>query len=201
MLVLASASPRRRELLAQLGCEVAVIPSAVHEERAPGESPAAYARRLAWDKAHAVAARRDAHVTGASAIVAADTIVVIDGAVLEKPAGRADAERIIALLAGRTHEVITAVCVMQPGAGVALERFEVSTRVTFRPLDAREIAGYCATREPYDKAGAYAAQGIGASLIARIDGSYTNVVGLPLAETVQALQRHGLFDPFAAPAP
>lgn len=198
MLVLASRSPRRRELLAGVGCPFVVDVPAVPEVHTPGERPEAYVQRLSREKAEAVARRR----TAGEFVLAADTVVVIDGAVLEKPLDRADAERMIEALSGRTHTVFTGVtlAVAEPAGAVrAVETLCVETDVTFRALSTREIAGYCATPEPYDKAGAYAAQGLGACLIARIDGSYTNVVGLPLAETTALLGRAGVFDPFGDP--
>jgi septum formation protein len=181
-LVLASASPRRAELLARLGLTPEVRPSHVDETVLPGEAPADTVVRLA--RAKAVAAARDDEV-----VLAADTEVVLDGRVLGKPADREDASAMLRSLAGRRHEVTTGLAVVR-GARVEVDR--VTTIVTFRPLTDAEIAWYLATGEPDGKAGGYALQGAGAALVERIDGSDTNVIGLPLAETVTLLRRVGL---------
>jgi septum formation protein len=188
-LVLASASPRRREILETLGIAFEVVPSEVAEVRAAGESAGRYVRRLAADKAKDVAARmRDR--APAPFVLGADTTVVLGAEVLEKPADDADARRMIRALAGRAHRVITAVALARAGGGV-LEVIAASTEVRFRPLDEKEVAAYVATGEGRDKAGAYAVQGVGAGLVESVSGSYSNVVGLPAAETVLLLRRHG----------
>lgn len=182
-LVLASASPRRREILATLGIVFDVDPSGASEE-ARGEAPEALARRLAREKALEVSRR-----SGERFVLGADTIVVDGGAVLGKPEDDEDARRMIAQLAGRWHEVITGVALARGGA--VLEDLAVTTRVHLLPMDAARVARYVASGEGRDKAGAYAVQGIAAGLCDRLDGSYTNVVGLPAAETVALLERHG----------
>ena len=171
-LVLASASPRRARLLAEAGYAFDVVPANVDERRLAGEPPAAYVRRLARAKAGTVASRHPGRV-----VVGADTIVVIDGLVLGKPADAAEAAGMLGRLAGRRHTVLTGVALVRDARSVdAVER----THVTFTALDADRIRWYVGTGEPDDKAGAYAAQGIGSRFIERIEGSYTNVVGLPI---------------------
>jgi septum formation protein len=189
-IVLASASPRRRALLAQICSDFTVVPSAV-DERPPPLPPADAAVHLALAKARAVAASApDALVLGA------DTIVVIDGDILGKPASPAHAVTMLRRLRGRAHEVITGVAVVH-----ARERREASsavvTRVTMRECSDRDIDRYVATGEPLDKAGAYAVQERGAALVARVDGCYTNVVGLPLSTTRRLLD--ALSPPGASP--
>lgn len=182
-LVLASASPRRRELLAQLGVPFDIVVSDVPETPAPGESPEAFARRAARDKAAEVARR-----CPDALVLAADTVVVVDGDILGKPRDRADARRMLATLSGRTHEVLTAVAVMVPGGDV--EDVLVRSSVEFRVLDARAIEDYLDSDEPYDKAGAYAVQGAAQRFVLQVRGSYTNVVGLPVDEVRTLLRRH-----------
>ena len=171
MLVLASQSPRRREILSAAGIEFVVRAASVAEEPRAGESAAEYVVRLAVDKARAVDAAADDVVLGA------DTVVVIDGEILGKPIDRADAVRMLAQLAGREHEVITGIS-LRRGAEVLHDR--AVTSVWFTPLTRQEIEQYVASGEPMDKAGAYAIQGLASKFIERIDGSYTNVVGLPI---------------------
>lgn len=184
-LVLASASPRRRELLAQIGVACRVQPAAIDETPHAGEAPADYVLRVAKEKAAAVAAS----LSPAVPVLAADTTVVIEDDVLGKPADAMDALAMLARLSGRTHEVMTAVCLALDGA---LHSECVTTEVTFVSLDRETCEAYLATDEPWDKAGAYAIQGRGAVLVKRIHGSYSNVVGLPLAETWQLLLAHGV---------
>lgn len=182
-LVLASQSPRRREILATLGIPFVVDVADVDESTVLGEAPAAYVERLARAKAAAVAARRaNAWVLGA------DTTVVVADAILGKPADDADAVRMLTELSGHTHTVWTGIAAVR-GATVASRA--VATLVTFRALTEREIAGYVASREGRDKAGSYGIQGLGMGLVRGIDGSYTNVVGLPAAETVELLVEVG----------
>jgi len=180
-LVLASASPRRRELLDTLGLGFDVCPSAADEAPLEGEAPAPMARRLARDKAVEVAGRGEIEVS--AFVLGADTVVVVDGEVLGKPRDDAEAREMLRRLGGRWHEVVTGVALARQGRG-ALEDLSVTTRVHFRPLDEGRIDRYVATGEGRDKAGAYAVQGIGGGLVDRIEGSYSNVVGLPAAETV-----------------
>jgi septum formation protein len=188
-LVLASSSPRRREILTTLGLPHLVEGSGIPEQRAPGEVPVAYARRLAAAKATDVATRFAEGV----AVLGADTIVVVDGDVLEKAASHDEAAAMVARLAGRTHEVVTAVALVQRPAGLVAE-LQTTTRVTFRALSADEIARYAASGDGDGKAGAYAVQGLGAGLVARIDGSYTNVVGLPATEVLALLRDAGVLE-------
>jgi septum formation protein len=171
-----------------MGFDLDIVHADIDEGAAPGETPAEMARRLARAKAREVAGR---HYAGCDEVIlAADTIVVLGGAVLGKPADAADAARMLGMLSGATHTVITAFCIVNPARGYELVR-DVSTEVTFRGMDPAWISRYVATGEPMDKAGAYAAQGIGASIIERIEGSYTNVVGLPLCEVSLELEKLG----------
>lgn len=184
-LVLASASPRRAELLQRLGAVLTVRPADLDETASAGESPHQLVLRLAAAKAAAVAdAARDDEI-----VLAADTEVVLDGRSLGKPRDRADAVAMLTSLSGRTHEVVTGVTVRR---GAAHHHHLVTTAVTVRHLTAAEVAWYVATDEPLGKAGGYALQGSGAVLIERIAGSETNVIGLPLAETVALLRVLGL---------
>jgi len=184
MIVLASASPRRRHLLEMLGIAHEVMPADVDETRLDGEVPEAMAVRLAAAKAQAVLATRPAHL-----VLAADTVVVIDDEVLGKPADAADAERMLALLSGRSHRVVTAVALAQPG-GEVQERYDVTT-VWFRELSPALISAYVATGEPLDKAGSYGVQGVGAVLVERVDGDFFSVMGLPLRLVVDLLEAAG----------
>jgi septum formation protein len=182
-LILASASPRRRALLQQLGFTFAVVPSDVPETPHPGEAPAAFARRIARAKATAVARRHPGAV-----VLGADTVVVVDGEILGKPTDRADARRMLERLSGRAHRVLTAVTLV--GAGAAVEDTLVETEVEFRRLDAADIDTYLDSGEPFDKAGAYAVQGGAEAFVTRLNGSYSNVVGLPVDEVAALLRRH-----------
>ena len=174
--LLASASPRRRELLRNAGFDFDVQPSQVVEEIKPGESPEEFARRAAREKAMQVAASSPA----GSLVLGADTVVVIDGETLGKPSNREDATRMLQFLSGRTHQVHTGVCLVRaPGQIEALEL--ATTLVTFRELDEEEIRRYVESGEPMDKAGAYAVQGLASKFVTRILGCYSNVVGLPVA--------------------
>jgi septum formation protein len=184
-LVLASASPRRADLLARLGVRPRVRPAEVDETPRPDERPADLVVRLAGAKAAASAAVGD----GDEVVLAADTVVVLDGDALGKPTDRDDAERMLRALSGRTHEVVTGLAVLR-GAVTAMDR--VTTRVTFRRLTDAEVAWYLDTGEPDDKAGGYGLQGAGAVLVERVEGSDTNVIGLPLAETVTLLRDVGM---------
>ena len=228
-LILASASPRRRELLQAAGIPFTAQATDIPEIPEDGEEPQAFAERLAREKALAIA-----HEHPDSAVLGADTIVVVDGIILGKPVDAADAARMLRLLSGRSHEVITAVCLIVPSveagpnattragtkaAGLAPRRAGEGTRpyvggvgdtdpgsggdrgmeirsertgVTFSRLSEDEIAFYIATGEPLDKAGAYGIQGIAARWIPRIEGDYSNVVGLPVALVFRLLKDHGL---------
>jgi septum formation protein len=211
-LLLGSGSPRRREILAALGIPVRVAKADVDESVRAGEWAEAYLERVVADKLAAV--MRLADVRGAGGVLVADTSVIMDGAPIGKPADEADARAMLRRLAGRAHEVWTRFAIGGPGpagepertdpalesamVGGALAAETVRTRVWFRDLDEDEIAGYAATGEGLDKAGAYAIQGIGAFAIERIEGSYSNVVGLPACEVVVALRRTGLLGAFPA---
>ena len=179
MLVLASASPRRRELLAQAGFTFEVHPAHIPEDPLPNEDPIAYVVRLAREKAQAVFAQLSTNPETADlAVLGADTTVTLDNHILGKPEDAADAARMLRLLSGRTHRVITGVAlVTATSAEVAAE----VTAVRFLTLSDEEIEAYIATGEPMDKAGAYAIQGRAARWIPRIEGCYFNVVGLPIA--------------------
>ncbi len=184
-LILASNSPRRKELLLQIGLSFSVEPADVDERVLPDESPDGYALRVAMDKAHVAAVRARNGL-----VIAADTIVVLDGKILGKPADTGDAEKMLSRLSGREHCVITGLAVMDATSGKALSRSS-TTRVWFRSLASREISSYVATGEPFDKAGSYGIQGLGAMLIDRIDGCYSNVVGLPLSLLGELLRVFG----------
>jgi septum formation protein len=189
-LILASASPRRAELLTAAGIPFEVRPAHIDERLRPGEDARTYASRVAVDKARAVAAQ-----SNGQPVLAADTIVVIDGLVLGKPADTADARRMLGLLSGRTHEVLTAVALMSAQAGrgePVLDSEIASTAVQFAALDTAEIDWYVATGEPSDKAGAYAIQGLASRFVTRIEGSYSNVVGLPMALVYAMCTRAGI---------
>jgi septum formation protein len=185
-LVLASASPRRHELLEKLGLSFEVAAADVDETRLPDEPPAAYVARLARLKATTIASRRTDH----GAVLGADTTVVCDGAVLNKPVDLAESARMLGRLRGREHEVLTAVAVVVAAGGqiTAARDLTVSTRVRFRDFSDATLAGYVASREGMDKAGAYGIQALGAALVSAVFGSYTNVVGLPCAETITLLE-------------
>ena len=188
-LVLASASPRRRELLTQAGFVFSVHPAHIPEDLLPGEEPIAYVTRLAREKAQAVFGELSARGASAdAAVLGADTTVTLDGHILAKPEDPTDAARMLRMLSGRTHRVVTGVAV------VTADRTEVAAEVTavrFLTLSEAEIAAYIATGEPMDKAGAYAIQGRAAQWIPRIDGCYFNVVGLPLALVAAMLEGIG----------
>ncbi|MGC2161146.1 MAG: Maf family protein [Silvibacterium sp.] len=178
MLVLASNSPRRRELLTQSGFTFTVMPASIDEDLRTGENPLAYVTRLALEKAQSVYARLDSR-DAATAVLGADTTVVAPtGEVLGKPADAADAARMLRLLSGATHQVITGVAVVSE---FGIETAAEVTQVSVLTLSDAEIAAYIATGEPMDKAGAYGIQGYAARWIPRIQGCYFNVVGLPLA--------------------
>ncbi len=181
-LVLASASPRRRELLASLDLDFTVRPAAVDETPNPGERPRDLVRRLAREKAETGA--RDGEW-----VLAADTIVVSEGQVLGKPADREEARSMLRRLQGRWHLVLTGVALRPPDADV-LHAVE-STRVLFAKLTPEQIDWYAATGEPDDKAGAYAVQGLGALFVSEVDGNYSNVVGLPLPTVRQLFEGAG----------
>ena len=193
-LILASSSPRRREFLKQLGLPFRIVPPRVDEQPGKREEPGHFAWRLAVDKALDVASR----VGPRHIVIAADTIVVLGKTILGKPKDTAAARRMLKMLSGREHEVITGVCVMQ---GRKKRSFVTSTDVEFKKLTAQDIDFYIASGEPMDKAGAYAIQGIGSFLVRGIRGSYTNVVGLPVAELLDVLEREFGLKMFDRPSP
>jgi septum formation protein len=183
MLVLASASPRRQELLRNAGLAFEVQPSNIPEDPLAQESAKEFAERLAREKALAVARQRPN-----DCVLGADTVVVIDGEILGKPTNPADAARMLRLLSGRDHRVITGVCLVIEGQAFAASE---STLVSMSRITDHEIADYIATGEPMDKAGAYAIQGMASRWIPRIEGDYCNVVGLPVAMVFRMLREHG----------
>lgn len=190
MLILASASPRRQELLRNAGIPFVVQATNIPEEPHDGEAPQACAERLAQEKAAAVFRERQDDL-----VLGADTIVVVEGTMLGKPGDAADAFRMLRLLSGKTHAVITGVCLMGksrvPGSRspiLATHTRSATTRVQMEPISDSEIQDYIATGEPMDKAGAYAIQGIASRWIARIEGDYANVVGLPVSLVYRMLR-------------
>ncbi|MDI3280936.1 MAG: nucleoside triphosphate pyrophosphatase [Bacillota bacterium] len=185
-IVLASSSPRRRELLRLLGLDFEVVPGGEVEYPYRGGDPAAYAQDLALRKARSVA-----ESVGEGLVIGADTIVLLDGRVLGKPKDEREAEEMLTLLSGRKHQVITGVAVVEAPSGRSSLR-AVKTEVAFRPLRREEIQAYIATGEPLDKAGAYGIQGYGAVLVERVEGCYFNVVGLPLATLAEMLRDFGV---------
>lgn len=208
MLVLASASPRRQELLRNAGIEFVVQPSHVPEVPQDGEEPRVYAERLAREKALAISRQRPNDL-----VLGADTVVVVDSEILEKPVDTQDAARMLRMLSGREHQVITGVCLAGPQglkpdskltpigtpegvpfhgvAGVVDVRSE-TTRVVMSDIPEDEIRSYIASGEPMDKAGAYAIQGLASRWILRIEGDYSNVVGLPVVLVCRMLREHGV---------
>jgi septum formation protein len=184
-LILASASPRRQEMLRSMGIAFEVIPSGVEEMFLRGESPGEHVNRLARMKARKVAEQHRGRW-----VLAADTIVVVDGRVLGKPQDREEAEEMLRLLNNRVHRVITGYCLLRAPSRKSRVG-KVVTRVRFKALSSEEIRWYLDTGEPFDKAGAYAIQGKAAFMVKSINGSYTNVVGLPLTEVVEAVQDLG----------
>lgn len=182
-IILASQSPRRRELLEQIGAQFTVVQSEVDESPLPAEDAESYVRRIALAKAKA---GRRAAKTSALPVLGADTAVVLDRTILGKPGTVSNAERMLRRLSGRTHEVMSGVAVILGDR----RRVELQiSRVTFKTLRDDEIRAYCETREPLDKAGAYAIQGLAAGFVAHLEGSYSGVMGLPLFETCALLER------------
>jgi septum formation protein len=193
-LVLGSASPRRKDILCGLGLSIRVAPADIHEQVVAGEAPLAYVARIVQEKLAAVAERVQEPFSG---LLVADTIVVIDGDVLGKPVDVADAERLLTRIAGRSHTVYTRYALSLPDAPeIARAARTVATEVNLRAASREELTRYAASGEGLDKAGAYAAQGLGAFLIERIVGSYSNVVGLPACEVILDLRALGLIEHF-----
>jgi septum formation protein len=195
-IVLASASPRRRRMFDDLGLPFEVIPADIDEEMKPDESPQAFVRRAAGEKGRAVANRLRAEGPNRW-IVSADTVVVLGEKVLCKPTDSADARRMLSQLSGQTHTVVTGWAVGQVDGDWMIEHHE--TKVTFHQLTQQQIENYAATGEGMDKAGAYAIQGIGTFLVDRIEGSYFNVVGLPISHVVRALIEVGALPTYPMP--
>lgn len=197
---LASRSPRRRELLRQIGIAFELIPLRVSAQRPAdvdetprsGETPDEYVLRVTREKARAAVDILGARRLALRPVLAADTTVVCDDRILGKPADAADAERLLGLLAGRAHRVLTAVAV---ATGDMPDTRVSESRVWFRAMTSEEIRRYVATGEPTDKAGAYAVQGRAAAFITRIEGSYSGIMGLPLAETAELLRGYGIVVP------
>lgn len=183
-IVLASASPRRRELLTRAGIDFIVDPANIVEIKKEDEPPAAFAERMAREKARAVRSRH-----ADEAVLAADTVVVHEETVLGKPRDQQHAERMLRRLRGSEHQVITGVCLAGPGYE---DVRSAESTVGFHSISDQEISDYIQTGEPMDKAGAYAIQGLAARWIARVEGDYSNVVGLPLVLVLEMLRQHGV---------
>ncbi|MCG8557455.1 MAG: Maf family protein [Proteobacteria bacterium] len=189
-LILASGSPRRRAILKQLGLHFEVSPAQVSEKRLQSETPTATVLRLARLKAEQVAACH-ARSKPAPFVLGADTLVVLGRTVLTKPQDDGDANRMLELLSGSTHEVVTGLALSRAGSG-SIEQRALVSRVRFRELSPDCLRSYVASGEGRDKAGAYGIQGLGAGFVLELHGSYTNVVGLPAAQTLEMLERHGV---------
>jgi len=185
-IILASNSPRRKELLTQIGLSFTVAPADVDESVLPGELPETYAARVAFDKARIAAER-----AGEGIVIAADTIVALGDSILGKPRDGRDAEAMLKQLSGKEHRVVTAIAVIDASTAKSVTRIS-ATKVWFRGLTEREIAVYVATGEPMDKAGAYGIQERGALLVEKIEGCYSNVVGLPLSLLGEMLKEFGV---------
>ncbi len=195
MIYLASASPRRQELLRQLGLAFEVLPSNLLEVQEPGETPRDYVLRVAADKARFVAGLVNERGLPRYPVLGADTEVVLDGEVLGKPRDRAHALALLERLAGRSHEVLSAIAVIEPDVPAAMHSALSLSRVSLDALTAEDRARYWDSGEPAGKAGAYAIQGRAAAFIARLEGSYSGVMGLPLFELAQTLRKLGIVLP------
>lgn len=190
-IILASSSPRRRELLSALGIEFDVMSPSAEETVRENESPEEFALRISAEKACSVSVDlEDGYI-----VIGADTIVVIDGEILGKPSDIGDAASMLRMLSGREHHVYTAFSIIRPKNELLYSQI-VDTKVLVKTLAASEIEGYIKTGEPMDKAGAYGIQGIGLFMVSAIEGSYTNVVGLPLVELLEALKNLGIAELF-----
>jgi septum formation protein len=193
VLILASTSPRRLQLLREAGIAIEVRPSHIHEEHQPGESPVEYVSRLAKEKAETVARELQSQSDSKNRsvfVLGADTTVIVDDGILEKPRDGADARRMLRLLSGRAHAVTTAVSLARPQDGTITR--VATTQVFFRRISEQEINDYVAGGEPMDKAGAYAIQGGAGRWVEKIEGEYSNVVGLPLSLVKEMLREAGL---------
>ena len=188
--ILASASPRRYALLRQVGLSFRIVPSRLSESDQTGMKPRQHALHWAAAKAKEVAESYPQEW-----VLGADTVVVLDGEILGKPVNPSEAMAMLSRLSGRSHIVITGLCLILAEAEVEGREY-VETKVSMKHLTTEDIQGYVETGEPMDKAGSYGIQGIGGCLVQRIEGSYSNVVGLPLCETVELLRRHRVADPF-----
>ena len=186
-IILASASPRRREILSLTGLKFRVAPGDYEEDMDSGQEPHKLARSLSLEKARSVAGKHQNAL-----IIAADTFIVFRGRLLGKPHTAEEARRMLKMLNGREHSVITGFTIMDTDTGQKLSR-SVETKVWFRKLDIKEIEAYIKSKEPLDKAGAYAIQGLGAAIVKKIEGDYFNVVGLPLSALVEGLKKFGVF--------
>jgi len=186
-IILASASPRRREILSLTGLKFRVAPGDYEEDMDSGQEPHKLARSLSLEKARSVAGKHRNAL-----IIAADTFIVFRGRLLGKPHTAAEARRMLKMLNGREHSVLTGFTIMDTESGQKLSR-SVETRVWFRKLGMKELEAYIKSKEPLDKAGAYAIQGLGAAIVKKIEGDFFNVVGLPLSELVEGLKKFGVF--------
>ncbi len=188
-LILASASPRRKELLKSIRIPFIVAPAEIDELVQDGEEPEAHVQRLAYEKAFEISRKyQDSWVLGA------DTIVVIDGRILGKPSDETEAVKMLSILSGRTHVVFTGYAIINSCYPDMKTVAYARSEVFIRTLSKAEIQGYVLTGEPMDKAGAYAIQGVGAAIVEKVYGSYTNVVGLPLCEVARDFKKLGIFD-------
>ncbi len=185
-IILASSSPRRKELLQNVGIEFEIVAPYADESLLGSENPKDYVLRLATEKALSVSL----NLEGDFLVIGADTVVVVDNEILGKPSNEEDARVMLSKISGREHNVLTAFCIAQPKNNI-LHSEVVDTKVNVKTLEPKQIQGYIKTGEPMDKAGAYGIQGIGAFMVREISGSYTNVVGLPLVEVIEALDKLG----------
>jgi septum formation protein len=192
-IILASSSPRRKELLETVGIRFEIINPSADETMIADETAEDFALRVSVEKASSVSRRMD----GQCVVIGADTVVVVDGEILGKPSDEDEAATMLNKISGRGHRVLTAFSIVKP-PGEVLHSEIVATKVRIKPLAAHEIEGYIKTGEPMDKAGAYGIQGIGSFMVREIEGSYTNVVGLPLVELLQALGNLGIVELFSA---
>ncbi len=189
-LILASASPRRQMFLKDFGLDFMVKPASIDERNLPGESPEEFVLRMAKEKAEIISLQ---HPT--ACVLAADTIVVLAREILGKPVDATDAQAMLNKMAGRSHEVLTGFCICRRDSRSFFVCQAVKTKVFFKPLSAELVAAYVSTGEPLDKAGSYGLQGCGGFLVEKIDGSYSNVIGLPLAEVMEELLGAGVVVP------
>jgi septum formation protein len=185
-LVLASGSPRRKALLSDLGLPLKIVPTEIPEVPKPGESPLSFSRRMAFGKTELVSALNFRHW-----VLGADTVVVLERTLFVKPENSREAKKFLQALSGKTHQVITSFCLKNRALKKTITR-SVSTRVTFKTLSIQEIDWYIRTKEPLDKAGAYAIQGLGSLIVEKINGDYYNVMGLPLNALAESLKEFGI---------